>query len=131
VTVNGTSGNDTINAFRSGTNTAVQVAGLKTVTLPTATTERLVVAGGLGDDQLNVNVGAAIGSDVIGIPLTFDGGAGTDLLDVFGAPPTAVDEVIATVGPGLGQGRLRYEDAANTRLMSVDYVNLEPVADLV
>ncbi len=131
VSVNGTATNDTINVFRSGTNTGVQVAALKAVTLPSPNTEALQVLGGLGDDQFNVNVGAAIGSDVISIPLTFDGGPGSDLLDVFGAPATAVDQVIATVGPAAGQGRMLYQDAAAVLLMTIDYVNLEPVADLV
>src|SRR5205807_2648620 len=56
---------------------------------------------------------------------------GSDLVDLFGAPTTAVDEVIYTPGPAVGQGRLRYEDAANASLMNIDFVNVEPAADLV
>src|SRR5207302_916012 len=51
-----------------------------------------------GDDQLNINVGTAVGSDVIPNPITFDGGPGTDLVDVFGAPATAVGNVNYTPG---------------------------------
>ena len=131
VSFNGSSVKDTITAFRSGANTLIQLTPLKALTLPTANTEALLVFGGLGDDQLNVNVGGAIGSDVIGIPITFDGGPGSDLVDVFGAPPTAVDEVIFSPGPAIGEGRMRYENAANASLMNVDFANTETAADLV
>ena len=131
VSANGSAGNDTINAFRSGANTNVQVSLQKTVILPTANTEALQLFGGPGDDQLNVNVGAAIGSDVIGIPITFDGGAGTEIVDVFGAPPTAVDEVISSPGLSAGENRLRYENAANVTLMTVNSYDVEGVIDLI
>jgi hypothetical protein len=95
------------------------------------TAPALQINGLGGDDQVNVNVGAAIASDVIANPISFDGGTGRDLLDVFGAPPTTVDESIYSPGPAIGQGALRYEDASNARLMGIDFVNLEPVIDLV
>jgi len=131
VSVNGTASSDTINLFRSGANTLVQVTPLKTVTLPTANTEALLVLGGLGDDQLNVNVGAGIGSDVIAVPITFDGGAGLDQLSIVGAPATAVDEVIYAPGPDVTRGQLFYENAANVTLMKIEFANLEPVFDSV
>lgn len=131
VTLFGTAASDTINVFRSGATVGVQIPGLKTLTVPIANTEALRVFGGQGDDQLNVNAGAAVGSDVIPIPLTFDGEAGSDLLDVFGAPPTVVTGTTYTPGPDNGRARLLYSDAGSASLMTIDAVNIEPVITLV
>ncbi|OLE54494.1 MAG: hypothetical protein AUG51_07860 [Acidobacteria bacterium 13_1_20CM_3_53_8] len=91
----------------------------------------VIVKGLGGNDQLNINVGAAVGSDVIPNPITFDGGAGNDLVDVFGASPTAVDNVTHTPGPNLAEGHLRYDNASGTQLMNIDFYNTEAAVDLV
>ena len=84
-----------------------------------------------GDDDVTVDVDSLTPSDVIGVPITFDGGTGSDLLTVTGNPVTAVDEVIYTPGPAITEGRLRYENAQDAGLMVIDFLNLEPVVDLV
>jgi len=81
-----------------------------------------------GDDTVTVDVGS---TDIVPTPITFDGGGGSDTLFVSGTPATAVDEAIYSPGPAVGEGRLAYEDASNARLMTIDFVNLEPVVDLV
>ncbi len=83
-----------------------------------------------GDDLVTVDVNSPT-SDVIGIPITFDGGLGSDRLIVSGTPATAVDEVIYTPGSAIAAGQLRYEDAANAVLMTIDFVNIEPTTDFV
>ena len=99
------------------------------VTATSDTTGRLQINTLGGDDVVTVDVGGA--SDVVGVPITFDGGVGSDLLTVTGDPATAVDEVIYTPGPDITEGRLFYEDGVDTRLMSIDFVNLEPVNELL
>jgi len=81
-----------------------------------------------GDDTVTVNVGA---TDVVGVPIVYDGGSGFDRLTVSGTPATAVNEVIYSPGPSNTAGRLRYENAGNATLMSIDFTDLEPVVDLV
>ncbi|MBL7044120.1 MAG: pre-peptidase C-terminal domain-containing protein [Pirellulaceae bacterium] len=81
-----------------------------------------------GDDTVTVNAG---GTDVIGVPITFDGGGGSDLLTVTGTPATEVDEVIYTPGQAVTDGRLLYQNAADATLMTIDFTNLEPVNDFV
>jgi hypothetical protein len=137
VTVNGTTGSDSIEISRNGANARVQVGALRMVVLPSANTEALVVAGGLGDDSLVVNVDAGITSDVIAIPITCDGGVGKDTLTVTGTPVTAVDQVTYTPGPAVSQTRMLYQDGFGAALMTIDALNIEPtggsqaVTDLV
>ncbi len=94
-----------------------------TVTATNANLGRLQINTLGGDDQVLVDVGV---TDLIGTPITFDGGAGSDLLTVSGAPATAVNTVTYTPGPATTEGRLTYD--AN---MTIDFLNLEPVVDLV
>ena len=103
----------------------ITVTDLGTAFQPLA---RLQINGLGGDDTLTVDVGS---TDVIGVPITFDGGGGSDTLTVSGTPATAIDEVIYTPGANVTAGRLLYEDVANTTQMTIDFVNLEPVVDLV
>ena len=78
-----------------------------------------------GDDSLTVNINGPT-SNVISVPIEYNGGDGFDTLTVLGNPTTAVDEVIYTPGSTADRGALRYEDAANARLMSIGFQNLEP-----
>src|SRR5204863_318164 len=64
VTVNGTSGSDTIDVVR-GSDTTVTVNGFLAVTLPTDSTEALVVLAGLGDDTINVSGSGPRSSDTV------------------------------------------------------------------
>src|SRR5207253_1679314 len=82
-----------------------------------------------GDDSVTVDVNAATGSDVIGVPINFDGGDGRDALTVNGTSTTAVNQVTYTPGPGPGAGRLAYTDVGGNSLMTIGFANLEPVTD--
>jgi len=74
-----------------------------------------------GDDEVTVdNTNGLVGSLI-----TYDGGTGSDLLRVTGA--TAVQTVEYLPGPAVGEGRLLYDGGA----MTIDFLNLEPVIDLV
>ncbi len=79
VSVHGTSSADAISVSRSAT-TTVTVAALKLVNLPAASTEALVVAGGLGIDDITVT-GAAGPANLL-----IDGGSpsASDVLNVIG-----------------------------------------------
>lgn len=101
-----------------------------TVTATNALLGRLQINSLGGDDDVVVNVESP-GSDVIGVPITFNGGGGSDLLTVRGNPATAIDEVVYTPGQAVTDGRLVYEDAADAALMTIDFTELEPVVDLV
>ncbi len=83
-----------------------------------------------GDDTLTVNVG---GTGLISTPIFFDGGTGTDRLDVVGVPAINVQRV--TYSPGLqpDEGRLTYDqNIGEAGLdMVIDFDNLEPVVDNV
>lgn len=84
-----------------------------------------------GDDTVTVDVDDAALLHVLNVPIMFDGGAGSDLLLVTGTPDTTVDEVVYTPGADVTAGRLVYEDEDDLALMTIDFVNLEPVVDLV
>ncbi|MFO0904332.1 MAG: dockerin type I domain-containing protein [Pirellulales bacterium] len=78
-----------------------------------------------GDDTLEIDTtGGFVAPHVV-----FDGGSGRDTLLV--SEGSVADEVQFYSGPIDNTGRLVYEDAANVRLMEVDYANLEPVLDNV
>jgi Ca2+-binding RTX toxin-like protein len=77
-----------------------------------------------GDDELIVN---ASSTDLVSVPITYDGGAGSDSLTMQGTPATSVDEVIYRPGPGVDQGFVTYENAANSVLMSITFAGLEPI----
>ncbi len=82
-----------------------------------------------GDDVVTIDAGA---TDVITVPITFDGGTNSDRLEVMGAPATAVDTVTYSLGPATTEGRLLYDDDAdptNGVLMTIDFLGLEPVQD--
>ena len=83
-----------------------------------------------GEDLVTVNVA---GTALVDTPITFNGGDGLDLLRVTGTPIVlaALDTVTYNPGPGAASGRLTYENAAGTRLMTIDFDDLEPVIDLV
>ncbi|MCI0360198.1 MAG: hypothetical protein L0211_17105 [Planctomycetaceae bacterium] len=94
---------------------------------------RLVLETRGGDDEVTVNIGGTL---PIAVPITFDGGAGADQLVVIGTPlnvagaPDPFDNVNYTPGPIGNLGRLEYLDGG-LREMLIDFVNLEPVLDLV
>jgi hypothetical protein len=84
-----------------------------------------------GDDTVNVDVNSPASGLIQATGITYDGGAGLDQLFIFGTPATAVDEVIYAPGPDVTRGQLFYENAANARLMTIEFQNLEPVSDLI
>ncbi|MCG8649605.1 MAG: hypothetical protein MI861_07220, partial [Pirellulales bacterium] len=139
VLVSGTDADDTINLSQNaGGDLVVSAAGVTTVYtdagaagIDGTNVEQIVVDGQLGDDTLTVDVAPG---DVINVPITFDGGAGSDLLVVTGSPATAIEDVQYTPGPAITDGRLVYDADTNRNngvAMTIDFTNLEPVLDLV
>ncbi|HEX3151629.1 MAG TPA: hypothetical protein VHR66_26380 [Gemmataceae bacterium] len=118
VAINGTSSADAITATPTGVTTSIQVGALKTVRLVSADTQAVTVAGGGGDDMLMVN--SATGP--VTIPLTFDGGAGTNAVALTGGTATA-----DTYTPASSLSTLTY--VAGTE--SVQSVNTGPLFDAV
>jgi len=83
------------------------------------------------DDRVTVNVGA---TDLVGVPITYDGGGGSDLLTISGTPATQVNTVTYRPGPATVEGRITHDadaNPANGAAMTIDFLNLEPVIDLV
>ena len=119
VLVQGTLGNDSvtvdIDSITLGTN-SVTFADIDQLTLQMLA----------GDDVLTVDVDETA---LIGAALEYDGGSGADTLVITGTPTVAVDEVIYQVGPSVSGGRLTYEAGDDSRLMSLEFTNLEPVLD--
>jgi hypothetical protein len=127
LTIIATAGNDAI------TLDANQIAIAGRLPIQYSDIQALRVEGRAGADTLTVNVSLGFPTNGGGnpIPITFDGEDGLDTLVISGTPTVAVDEVIYGPGPLANAGRVRYEDAANANLMTIDFVNLEPVVDLV
>lgn len=93
---------------------------------------RLDVSTGGGDDTLTIDVDQSRGSDVIGLPIFFDGGeGGFDTLQLVGNPATAVENMNYRPGPDTHNGRLEFDDASDARLMTVEFSGLEPVRNNV
>jgi hypothetical protein len=116
----------------AGVAVAIRDAASNVVVTNTNTTLGQIQLNTLGgDDRATVDVGAATPSDLISVPILFDGGADRDLLTVQGTPPgaNAVSTVTYTPGPAVHQGRLAYDGATSD--MTIDFLNLEPVVDLV
>lgn len=82
-----------------------------------------------GDDQVLVDVDAGSGSDLIGVPIAYDGGVGHDTLTISGTPVAGTADSQYTPGPAAGQGRLVLTGGATT--MIITFTGLEPVVDLV
>ncbi|MDP6717652.1 MAG: hypothetical protein QGF59_03315, partial [Pirellulaceae bacterium] len=76
-----------------------------------------------GDDTLTVDVD---GTPLVDIPVTYDGGDGSDVLNVTGNATGGVTTVEYTPGPGITEGRLTYDGT-----MTIDFDGLEPVNDNV
>ncbi|MDA1053079.1 MAG: dockerin type I domain-containing protein [Planctomycetota bacterium] len=110
-------------AVRVADNKGIQGGTPVVVTATNALTGRLQVNSLGGDDWLTVDVGAA---DLIGVPITFDGGLGNDLLIARGTPATPVVTTTYTPGAAVTEGRLTYDSS-----MTIDFLNLEPVVDLI
>ncbi len=93
---------------------------------------RLNVETGGGDDTLVIDVDESRGSDVVKLPIFFDGGdGGLDTLELIGNPTTAVENMIYRPGPGTHDGRVEFEDHSQQRLMTVEFTGLEPVRNTV
>src|SRR5262249_34567343 len=89
---------------------------------------RLEIDGQGGNDSVVVNVN---GTAPISVPITVDGGFGSDSLTVQGTPTTAINSLTYNPGANTTDGHLLYADAGGARLMNIDFTNLEPVTDLV
>ena len=127
--IEGDGGVDSITASLNAGNLRVAGAGNTIDTAGMNATDLLRVVTLGGADTLTVNVNATA---LINTPIEYDGGDGSDTLTVSGNPTDPnPDEVIYTVGAAVTEGHLRYENAANARLMSIDFSNLEPVNDLI
>lgn len=81
-----------------------------------------------GDDRVTVDNS----SGLISNPITYDGGVGSDTLLVLGTTP--VQQVEYLPGPDVLEGRLLYDldwTTPDTHEMTIDFINLEPIVDLV
>ena len=81
-----------------------------------------------GDDEVAIQVG---GTNLIDVPITYDGGPGSDTLRASGSPSMTVDEVVYRPGPNNDEGRLTYENEFDVPLMTIDFLGLEPIIDLI
>ncbi len=116
----------------AGVALAVRDNNSNVVVTVTTTSLKLLQLNTLGNDDLvTVDVGLGVPSDLISVPILFDGGTGRDQMTVQGNPPPAntITNAIYTPGPGVHQGRLFYDGATSD--MTIDFLNLEPVVDLV
>ena len=77
-----------------------------------------------GDDILNIDVGSPT-SDVIGTPISFDGGAGFNILSVGGNPTTALGEATFTPGSTPNSANLSFLDTHAVKVMSIDMENVQ------
>lgn len=101
-----------------------------TVTATSDAHGRLQIATRGGDDVLTVNVDAPQDqSDLVTVPITFDGGTNSDTLIVQGTPVAGTTAATYTPGPDVTEGRLVHRGGAAT--MIIDFLNLEPVVDVV
>ena len=81
-----------------------------------------------GTDRLNVQVAT---DDLLTVPIVYDGGTGSDLLNVQGTPLTPVTTVNYTPGANPTDGKLTYDTAVGLATMSIEFTNLEPVLDQI
>ena len=127
--LNGTNGNDTINAIVSATSAAVDVVtvdALQPVNLPVVSTTSLAVDSLLGNDILTVD---STNGGVL-IPITYDGGPGSNALRFQqGTAATAATSDVYTPGSQLGSGTNTLMFAGSPE--TVHFLNLAPVFDAV
>ena len=135
----GSADNYAVTAGASGASALAVTDGTshRSVTATLATLGRLQINTLGGDDMVWVDVD---NKDLITVPITFDGGTGSDLLTVRGKPAVDVNRVLVpfttnatyTPGPLGNQGRLvEVGVGASTKTMTIDFANLEPVVDLI
>ncbi len=130
VTVQGTSGDDTISAIvgANPANTQVTVNNsFEPVQIVTADTAGLAINGGAGNDVLSVLSTTA----PVTIPITFDGGTGRNSLELSSGGPAglAATSDTYTPGPQIGSGTDTLVFAGGTEV--VNFLNLAPVLDIV
>ncbi|MGE0755831.1 MAG: Ig-like domain-containing protein [Pirellulaceae bacterium] len=128
ILVAGTNGQDiiTLSSNPAGTDLIVTVNGLTTIyeNAFAAGIERVEVSAGSGDDLLVVN--SAHGAIRFSQGIAYDGGAGTDTLQLEGG---VASSNVYSPGPGPGQGTSQLVIGGNTQ--RIVFANLEPVIDLV
>ena len=103
----------------------VDVASGITVTNVTQAVGRLHIQTLGGDDSVTVDVGTV---GLVLVPITFDGGTNSDSLTISGTPAGAVTSTYSP-GPSVVEGRITHASA--NAIQVIDFVNLEPVIDLV
>ncbi len=125
VAIQGTSGDDAITAAvnaSASTKTVVTVNSLLPVNIVTANAASLAINGGLGNDLLTVDSS----NGPVTLPITYDGGAGTNALKLVGGTATADSY---TPGSQLGSGVDALTFAGGSEL--IHFQNLAPIFDLV
>jgi Ca2+-binding RTX toxin-like protein len=91
--------------------------------------ENLVIGGRAGDDLVTVDVGPF---GLLPFPLIFDGMGGRDRLTLQGTPAgVTIDQVRYLPGAEVTAGRLTYAALGGAPSMVVDFLNLEPVVDVI
>jgi len=82
-----------------------------------------------GDDFVAVDVAATTPSDLVAVPIGYDGGVGFDSLIVDGTPVAGTANAVYVPGPGVAEGRVIHSAGAVSQI--IDFEDLEPVLDLV
>ncbi len=98
--------------------------GVVRVTETSGNLASLVIQGLGGDDSVSVNVA---GTTLISVPILFDGGTGSNGLNVSGTPSAEVSVDVFTP-TGKGEGSLVYGGATR---MTLSFTHLERVTDSV
>ena len=88
--------------------------------------DRLVLRPEGQDDTVTIDVN---GTGLIEVPITVEGGAGSDALTISGTPSVTVNSVAYSAGPAADEGRLTYDTAGID--MTIDFTGLEPIIDLI
>ncbi len=129
--IEGESDNDQITVSMSGANLQVSDTDITIGTTGMNANDLLRINTRGGDDRLMVDVN---GTGLISTPILFDGGVGSDTLQVQGTPNTAPVDVRYSPGLQPDEGRLAYDDGDADTLfndMIISFDNLEPVVELV
>src|SRR5262249_44837958 len=109
-------------ASTSGANTTVQVGSLQTVSLVTADTTNLIIEGTTSSDILTVDST----NGAVAIPITYNGGAGTNALVLTGGTETS-----ETYTPGSQAGAGTIALAFSGVPETINFLNLAPIFDMI
>ena len=107
--------NGNVTTYTDGGGGAISGAGL----------EAILIESLAGNDVVYVDVN---GTALISVPITYNGGAGNDTLNVSGTPTNPVTSTTYLPGPGDTEGELFYDSLSDMRIR---FTGLKPVFDFV